>query len=361
MQNVSGGGAAAFAGRRILVTGHTGFKGSWLAAWLKALGAQVSGVALEPSGDPSLFAAAGIGAGLDSRLGDIRDAHFLADTFRDIRPEFVFHLAAQSLVRESYTDPVGTYATNVMGTVNLLEAVRGCNSVRGVLVVTSDKCYENREWLWGYRETDAMGGHDPYSASKGCTEIVAASYRRAFFQDAAAPLLATARAGNVIGGGDWATDRLLPDLMRGAAAGSTVRVRNPQAIRPWQHVLDGLGGYLLLAGRLLGGDRTCAEAWNFGPAEHDVVSVGRVVSQACAHWDAISVAYSEQRGDEPHEANVLRLDSGKARSRLGWRPVFELDEAIDRTVAWYRGYYTGQSSARRLLDSQIAEYQGRFE
>ena len=354
--------AEAFAGRRILVTGHTGFKGSWLVAWLKAMGANVSGLSLAPHDSTlNIFEKADIAAGIDSRIGDIRDADFVTDTVQDIQPEFIFHLAAQSLVRKSYTEPVATYATNVMGTVNLLESIRQCAIVKGVLVVTSDKCYENREWLWGYRESDAMGGHDPYSSSKGCAELVIAGYRRSFFFADGSALVASARAGNVIGGGDWAVDRLVPDMMRGAASGKPTSVRNPLATRPWQHVLDALGAYIKLAKHLMDGERAFAQAWNFGPTEHDVVSVGQVVERAKSQWDAITVEFPERMTDEPHEAGLLRLDSGKARSLLPWQPVFALNEAIDKTVSWYQQYYQQQATARQLMDSQIEEFRGRLQ
>ena len=351
-----------FAGRRILVTGHTGFKGSWLVAWLRAMGAKVSGVALDPAdGQLNLFEEGALAAGMDSRIGDIRYAEFVAGVLQDLQPEFIFHLAAQSLVRESYIDPVATYATNVMGTVHLLEAARHTRCTRGVLIVTSDKCYENHEWSWAYRETDAMGGHDPYSSSKACTELVTSAYRRSFFYEEGTALIASARAGNVIGGGDWAAHRLIPDLVRGAAERKATLVRNPQATRPWQHVLDGLGGYLVLAQCLMDGKREFADAWNFGPVEHDVVSVRQVAECAQAAWDAIKVQYPDKTGNEPHEANALRLDTGKARKLLRWRPVFGLDEAIDKTITWYRQYYQKESTARDLMNRQIEEYRSRFE
>ncbi len=351
-----------FAERRILVTGHTGFKGSWLVAWLQAMGAKVSGIALDPEkGQLNLFEEAALTTDMDSRIGDIRYAEFVKIVLQDLRPEFIFHLAAQSLVRESYIEPVATYATNVMGTVHLLEAARHVPSVRGVLVVTSDKCYENHEWPWAYRENDAMGGHDPYSSSKGCTELATSAYRRSFFHEEGTALIASARAGNVIGGGDWATHRLIPDLVRGAADRKSTVVRNPQATRPWQHVLDGLGGYLMLAHCLLDGRREFADAWNFGPVEHDVVSVRHVTERAQTAWDSIKVQYPDKTGDEPHEANELRLDTGKARSLLKWRPVFGLDEAIDKTITWYRQDYQKEATARDLMNRQIEEYRSRFE
>ncbi len=326
------------------------------------MGATVSGIALAPEdGELNLYDEAGIAEGIDSRIGDIRDADFLSETILDIQPEFIFHLAAQSLVRESYAEPVVTYATNVMGTVHLLEAIRRCKSVKGVVIVTSDKCYENREWSWGYRESDAMGGHDPYSSSKGCTELVTAAYRRSFFFENDSALVASARAGNVIGGGDWAVDRLIPDIMRGAASGTPTSVRNPQATRPWQHVLDALGGYLKLAKHLLDGERNFADSWNFGSAEHDVVSVGQVVERAKLQWNAINIVFPKKMGDEPHEAAILRLDSGKARTLLPWKPVFGLNEAIDKTVTWYQQYYQQQATARQLMDKQIEEFRRRFE
>lgn len=351
-----------FSGRRVLVTGHTGFKGGWLTAWLKSMDSVVSGIALAPEvGELNLFEEADIASGIDSRIGDIRDAEFVTNTVQEMKPDFVFHLAAQSLVRKSYTEPVATYATNVMGTVNLLEAVRYTGSIRGVLVVTSDKCYENHEWPRGYRESDAMGGHDPYSSSKGCTELVTAAYRRSFFFDEGSTLIASARAGNVIGGGDWAENRLIPDLVRGASQGVATQIRNPQATRPWQHVLDGLGGYLRLAQQIMNRERKFADAWNFGPAERDVVSVSRVVERARKSWDAICVRTPDKSGTEPHEANLLRLDTGKANRLLQWQPVFNLDEAIDKTISWYRQYYKQPSSARALIDGQIDEYRRRFE
>ncbi len=340
-------------GKRVLITGHTGFKGGWLALWLKSLGAEVSGYALAPDTHPSLFESVGLrGAGIDHRLGDIRDLAALRAAMKAIRPEVVFHLAAQSLVRRSYTEPAETYATNVMGTVNLLEAVRQEPSAHAVVVVTSDKCYENRERDEGYRESEPMGGRDPYSSSKGCAELVTAAYRASYFEKGAA--VASVRAGNVIGGGDWAPDRLIPDLCRAAKAKRAVRIRNPHAVRPWQHVLDPLAGYLQLAERLCTDGAKFAQAWNFGPADRDARPVSEVLDRVTKLWGD-GLRWEPDAGGHPHEAGLLRVDSTKARGELGWRPRLDLDQALQWTVDWYKADFAGKDMGE-FTAAQIAAY-----
>lgn len=339
-----------WAGKRVFVTGHTGFKGAWLCAWLEQMGAHVGGFALPPETEPSLCVLAGVEQRIDAVHGDIRDADAIAHAVARFVPEIVLHLAAQALVRRSYIDPVETFATNVMGTVNLLEATRRTSSVRAVVVVTSDKCYENQEWLWPYREDATLGGHDPYSASKACGELVVASWRRSF----PAAAVATARAGNVIGGGDWASDRLVPDCMRALQAGAAIELRNPAATRPWQHVLEPLSGYLLLAERLWKDGEFAAEAWNFGPPMEDVWPVAQVVDRIAAQWGN-NAGWVESAGVQPHEAGLLAVDAGKARARLGWRPLLRLHEALAWTADWYRRQHEGEAAAD-LLDEQIGRY-----
>lgn len=345
-------------GRRVLVTGHTGFKGSWLCLWLKELGAHVVGYALPPPTTPSLFDAARVSARMISVIADIRDCDRLSAAIAEHKPEIIFHLAAQSLVRASYDNPVETYSTNVMGTVHLLDAVRRIEGVRAVVNITSDKCYENREWVWGYRESDPMGGYDPYSNSKGCAELVTAAFRSSYFspkEHARHGLaLASARAGNVIGGGDWAKDRLIPDVLTAFAAGRPAVIRNPQAIRPWQHVLEPVHGYLLLAERLCSGGPGFAEAWNFGPSDDDARSVEWVVKQLAAAWGD-GARWAVDGGAHPHEAQYLKLDCSRARSRLGWRPRVQLPMALAATVEWYRLFGEGKDMAAVSLN-QIERY-----
>lgn len=344
-------------GKRVLVTGHTGFKGSWLSLWLQQLGAKVTGFALAPPSNPSLFERAEVGRGMHSMIGDVRDASALARAVQGAAPDIVIHMAAQSLVRTSYAQPVETYATNVMGTVHLLEAVRATPSVRAALVVTSDKCYANREWVWGYREDEAMGGHDPYSSSKGCAELVTAAYRSSFFAAEARVAVATARAGNVIGGGDWAKDRLVPDAMRGFASGVTVPVRHPDAVRPWQHVLEPLAGYLLLCERLFAGAEHAADAWNFGAEDGDSRPVSWIIARLASRWG--EGAHWETVAAPPlHEATLLRLDCSRSRHLLGWRSLLTLDETLDWIVEWHRGALADRST-RELTEAQIARYQSR--
>ncbi len=331
-----------FAERRVLVTGHTGFKGSWLAEWLLGLDAQVTGYALEPPTDPGLFQELGLDQRMHHHIGDVRDLQELTRVMTDARPEIVFHLAAQPIVRLSYDEPVMTYETNVMGTVNLLEAVRGCESARAVVIITSDKCYENRETGQSYREDDAMGGYDPYSSSKGCAELVTAAYRRSFFGDGTAVRVASARAGNVIGGGDWAPDRIVPDCVRALQANTPILVRNPDAVRPWQHVLEPLSGYLHLASRMWSGSNKYDGAWNFGPRPQAAVPVRDVVDAIIAAWDSGSWEQPPEAGAQPHEAHLLALDITKARDLLGWEPAYSAQQAFETTAAWYGARHAGE-------------------
>lgn len=347
----------AYAGRRVLITGHTGFKGGWLALWLHRLGAEVAGIALPPETSPSLFEAAAIHELVRHHVADIRDADDMVRIVREARPDIVFHLAAQALVRRSYREPLQTLASNVMGTASVLEAARDCDAVRAILVVTTDKCYENRGGPWGFRESDALGGHDPYSASKACAEIVTAAWRSAYWQQDAAPRVATARAGNVIGGGDWSEDRLIPDLVRAAEKGRTALIRNPHAVRPWQHVLEPLAGYLMLGAGLLAGERRLAQAWNFGPAFEDMRPVSALCDAVCP---ALGARWEVDAGLQPAEEAVLRLDSSKAMLELGWRPRWALDETLRRVAGWYHDYREGMD-ARALSLGQIEAYERAAE
>jgi CDP-glucose 4,6-dehydratase len=340
-----------YRGKRVLVTGHTGFKGSWLSLWLSALGANVIGVALRPETQLNHWELLGLNRIVDDRCLDIRHANEVAKVFQETQPDVVFHLAAQPLVRRSYRDPLETWTTNVMGTANVLEACRHTASVRAILAVTTDKCYENKEWAWGYREADRLGGHDPYSASKAGSELVAASYRSAFFHYIGAPLLATARAGNVIGGGDWSEDRLIPDLVRAVTAQESLEIRSPNATRPWQHVLESLSGYLLLGQKLLEGARNFDGAWNFGPDRSGNRTVADVLYRLQAHWPEMH--WHHKAAPQPHEANLLYLDSAKAHGQLGWQPVWNLDTTLEKTADWYR---TFQSSQTTISTQQLIQY-----
>jgi CDP-glucose 4,6-dehydratase len=326
-------------GRRVLVTGHTGFKGSWLSLWLAAVGAEVTGLAQGVPTEPSMFELTRLREHVRTVDADVRDADAVRRAVAEARPEIVLHLAAQPLVRLSFREPRETFETNVMGTVNVLEAVRLVPGVRAVVNVTSDKCYENREWEWAYREDEPMGGHDPYSSSKGASELVTSAYRRSFFSDPDGPRLASARAGNVIGGGDWGEDRLIPDLMRAALAGERVEIRNPAATRPWQHVLNPLSGYLALAERLCE-DGTAATAWNFGPAEADARAVGWIVERIAALWPG-GLHWEHDAAEHPHEAHYLKVDSSRARSRLGWSPRWGLERTLESIVDWYAALRSG--------------------
>jgi CDP-glucose 4,6-dehydratase len=327
-------------GRRVLLTGHTGFKGSWLSLWLQSLGAEVVGLSVDVPTEPSLHRLAGLDASMEGISADIRDFDALRGALARSRPDVVIHMAAQSLVRRSFAQPRETYETNVMGTVNLFEAVRLGGGVRVLVNVTSDKCYENREWEWGYREQEPMGGHDPYSNSKGCAELITAAYRRSFFEASdEGPRLASARAGNVIGGGDWSEDRLIPDLMRAVMAGEKLMLRNPAAVRPWQHVLNPLSGYLILA-QALWDDAAYADGWNFGPSDEEAQRVDWIVERVADRWPS-EVRWERDSRPQSHEAQHLKLDSARARSRLGWRPRWQLPECIDALVEWYAAYADG--------------------
>ena len=341
-------------GKKVLVTGHTGFKGSWLCLWLQSLGAEVTGYALAPPSNPSLFEEAKVAQGMVSLHGDIRDPEQMNRAMTRFQPEVVIHMAAQSLVRHSYQNPVETYATNVMGTVNVLEAVRQTASVRAAVIVTSDKCYENREWVWGYRENEAMGGYDPYSNSKGCAELVTSAYRQSFFRDGSAAV-ASARAGNVIGGGDWAADRLVPDMVRAVADRRPVSIRNPHAIRPWQHVLEPLSGYLLLAQKLYEDGTAYAEGWNFGPREDDARPVQWIADQFTGLWGE-GASWVLDGAEHPHEAHYLKLDCSKARMRLDWQPKWSLETSLRKIVAWQKAHLRNQDMRTFTLE-QILEFQ----
>ncbi len=349
--------ADAFRNRRVLVTGHTGFKGAWLSQWLLDLGAEVHGLALAPDTTPSLFTVLGLERSLAShRLCDVRDAAAVHAAVAAIRPEIVLHLAAQPLVRLSYRQPAATWATNVQGTVHVLEALRAVGGVRACVVVTSDKCYENREQVWGYRENEAMGGHDPYSSSKGAAELAVTSWRRSFFHDPAGLRLASGRAGNVIGGGDWSADRIVVDFVTAIAAGRSLSLRNPNATRPWQHVLEPLSGYLWLAARLLADDGArLAEGWNFGPADASVTTVRDLAERLVAAWGQGRVEIPGNAG-QPHEAGLLKLDVSKAAAQLGWRGVWDVQRTVAETVAWYKAHHQRSADLRDLTRSQIATY-----
>lgn len=345
-----------WAGRRVFITGHTGFKGAWLALWLTELGAEVTGLALAPE-EPSLFSQIGLASLVTHIEGDIRDAALVDRVIAAARPEVMFHMAAQPLVRLSYEEPRETFATNVQGTAHVLDACRRVEGLKAIVAVTSDKCYENREWVWPYRETDPLGGHDPYSARKAAAEIVIASYRNSFFHDPAGALLASVRAGNVIGGGDWAKDRLVPDIVRAVAADQPVLIRSPGAVRPWQHVFEALGGYLLIAQRLMAGDRAIATAWNFGPAPTDTRPVSWIVERMIARWQRGTYQLTDNSGK--HEANLLKLDCSKAHAELGWRPSFDLATTIDRIIDWHQALEDGKDPLATSR-SQLSDYHARM-
>lgn len=338
-------------GRRVFLTGHTGFKGSWLALWLSQMGAQVTGFAL-PAESPSLFEQARIGELVEHVEGDIRDLAAVEAAMTAARPQTVFHLAAQPLVRLSYACPVETYATNVQGTVHVLDACRRMPELEAIVCITSDKCYENREWVWPYRESDPMGGHDPYSSSKGAAELVVSAYRRSFFQQTCR--LASVRAGNVIGGGDWAADRLLPDIIRALIGGELPLIRSPASVRPWQHVLEALSGYLMIAERLAQGHDWAAAGWNFGPADSDTRPVSWIVERMTSEWGAPGWTCA-QGAEQLHEARMLKLDCAKARSELGWRPTLSLERALDLIVKWHQ-HVAKDGDARSISLSQLEDY-----
>jgi len=349
---------AFYKGKKVFITGHTGFKGSWLCLWLHSLGAKVIGYALNPPTDPSLFKLCRIDELVQSTIADIRDGVSLTNAMLAAKPEIVIHMAAQPLVRDSYKIPVETYATNVMGTVNLFEAIRHCKTVKAVINVTTDKCYENKEWVWGYRENEPLGGYDPYSNSKACSELVTAAYRSSYFhpKDHAAHGVgvASARAGNVIGGGDWASDRLVPDCIRAILKAEKVIIRNPEAIRPWQHVLEPLGGYLMLAQSLYEDGARYSEAWNFGPDDSDAKTVEWLVQELCAKWGN-NASYALDTGKHPHEAHYLKLDCSKAKAVLGWRPLWNIEKAIDSIITWTKAY-AGRRDVASACMEQITAY-----
>lgn len=343
-------------GRRVFLTGHTGFKGTWLTHWLTAMDAKVIGYALAPDRRPNLFEMSNAEARLAGHhVADIRDLATLTAAMKDAKPDLVIHMAAQPLVRRSYTQPTETWAVNVMGTVHVLEASRACDSVAAILAVTTDKCYENKGWVWGYREIDALGGYDPYSASKAASELVVQSHRKAFL-DANGLLLASGRAGNVIGGGDWSEDRLIPDAARAVAAGQTLKIRSPLATRPWQHVLDCLSGYLVLSQALLAGDGTRATAYNFGPSPTGNIAVGDLVKRLQVYWPELKFQFDVAVPTSSHEAAVLYLDSAKAATELNWTPRWDIDGALLMTAAWYRAILSDPTSAAAKTEAQIADY-----
>lgn len=357
------GFGGAYAGRKVLLTGQTGFKGGWLALWLERLGAEVRGVALPPETDPALYHCAGVEHRIDSRFADINDARALDEAVADFRPDLIIHMAAQAIVRDGYDCPVGTFTTNVVGTANVLEIARRTPMLAGAIIVTSDKCYENREWDWGYRENDPLGGHDPYSASKACTEMVAQSYRLSFFHDPAGPQIASVRAGNVIGGGDWSRHRLIPDIVRATAGRRETVIRSPDSVRPWQHVLEPLAGYLTIGARMLTGrGADIAGAWNFGPDAEATQPVGKVCELFAQAWGgAAAPRFAYQRDPNAvHEAGLLRLDSTKARIGLGWRPYLDLGQALGLTADWYRAHAEGADMVRLSL-TQIAQYEAMLD
>jgi len=346
-------------GRRVFITGHTGFKGSWLSFWLAELGADVKGFSLVPDVSPNLYDTLSLGNRIESVFGDIRNLDHLKRELAEFKPEVVFHMAAQAIVRTSYDDPIETFETNVIGTVNLLESVKFVKSIKAVISVTSDKCYENREWDWKYRESDPMGGWDPYSASKGCAELVTASFRRSYFQngnsDSIKTGIATARAGNVIGGGDWSKDRLIPDIMRSFSKQEPVVIRNPAAVRPWQYILDLLHGYMVLAEKLYKDPKRYSEAWNFGPSESDERSVEFILNKMIETWGE-GASWKLDKGVNPHEASYLKLDSSKSRMNLGWNTKVTLPSALESLTSWYKNYFYG-ADITEFTKSQIREFE----
>lgn len=330
--------ASFWQGKRVFITGHTGFKGSWLSLWLRSMGAVVKGYALNPPTQPSLYETANIGTLIDSEIGDIRDLAQITASMTMFNPDIVLHLAAQPLVRLSYQQPVETYSTNVMGTVHVLEAARQCSNLKAIVNVTTDKCYENKEWVWGYREDEPMGGYDPYSSSKGCAELVTSAYRRSFLAEQGIGL-ASARAGNVIGGGDWADDRLIPDILRAFEQNKPVIIRNPASTRPWQNVLEPLSGYLVLAQALYDNPSGYAEGWNFGPKEEDAQPVSWILDKMTQHWQG--AAWQLDTNAQPHEAGYLKLDISKAKTRLNWQPTWSLANTLEKIVQWHQAWLNG--------------------
>ncbi|MEA3434998.1 MAG: CDP-glucose 4,6-dehydratase [Thermodesulfobacteriota bacterium] len=350
--------------RKVLITGHTGFKGSWLSLWLTELGAKVIGYSLEPPTKPNLFEAINLKDTIIHIIGDVRDEEYLTTVFEENQPEFVFHMAAQPLVRLSYKVPKLTYETNVMGTVNVLEAVRKTDSVGVCVVITSDKCYENREWVYGYRETDPMGGYDPYSSSKGCAELVTAAYRKSFFNpedygEKHGVALSSVRAGNVIGGGDWGDDRIIPDAISALSQKKTVVIRNPLATRPWQYILEPLTGYLLLGALMHRGGARYNGAWNFGPNDESITTVEELIKLVIERWG--NGNYTIDTSNHPHEAGLLKLDTSKVRALLGWKPIYDIYDVVDKTIIWYKNFYEGmeEKELHKLMVEEIWEYVNR--
>jgi CDP-glucose 4,6-dehydratase len=351
--------------RRVLITGHTGFKGSWLSLWLAELEAKVIGYSLEPPTEPNLFEAINLKDKITHIIGDVRDEKHLIAIFEKYQPEFVFHMAAQPLVRLSYKDPKLTYETNVIGTVNVLEAVRKTESIRVCIIVTSDKCYENREWVYGYRETDPIGGYDPYSSSKGCAELVTSAYMRSFFNPEGYEknhnvALSSVRAGNVIGGGDWGEDRIIPDCVRALSQKNGIVVRNPQATRPWQYVLEPLSGYLLLGALMYEGGTKYSSAWNFGPNDASIITVEELVKLVIKYWN--SGSYTTDTSNQPHEAGILKLDASKAQALLGWTPIYDVYKAVEKTINWYKNFYNcmRKEELYEFTVKEILEYVNRM-
>jgi CDP-glucose 4,6-dehydratase len=340
--------------KRIFLTGHTGFKGSWMSLWLQSMGATVKGYSLEPNTIPNLFTAASVGNAMDSEIGDIRNLEQISKSMFDFNPDILIHMAAQPLVRLSYQEPVDTYTTNVIGTVNVLEAARKCENLKAIVSVTTDKCYENKDWDWGYRESEPMGGHDPYSSSKGCAELVTSAYRRSFFNGKDTASLATARAGNVIGGGDWSDDRLIPDILKAFENSEPVVIRNPLSTRPWQHVLEPLSGYLVLAQELFLNGDNFAEGWNFGPKDEGCKSVDWILDKMVFNWGA-SASWELDKDNNPHEARFLKLDCSKAANRLKWQPKWELQETLRMIVDWHQKYLKGKDLKEECL-KEIKKY-----
>ena len=341
-------------GKRVFITGHTGFKGSWLSLWLQQMGAEVKGFSLTPPTSPSLFVEAKVTQQMQSEIGDIRDFSKLSESIRTFNPDILLHLAAQPLVRLSYKEPIETYSTNVMGTVNVLEASRYASHLKAIVVITTDKCYENREWEWGYRENEPMGGHDPYSNSKGCAELVVSAYQRSFFHTPDTAAVASARAGNVIGGGDWAEDRLIPDILRAFEKQQSVIIRNPLSTRPWQHVLEPLSGYLVLAQRLWQDGKAFAEGWNFGPKDDDCQPVQWILDKMVHFWGD-GAHYQIDKSEQPHEANFLKLDCSKAAMRLKWHPKWRLEQTLEQIVHWHRAWLEGADMQAKCLQ-EIEKY-----
>jgi len=342
-------------GKKVFITGHTGFKGSWLSLWLQDMGAVVKGYALEPNTNPNLFTQANVAKNMDSEIGDITDLNHISESMKAFDPEVLIHMAAQPLVRLSYKDPVLTYATNVMGTVNVLEAARRCTNLKAIVSVTTDKCYENKEWAWGYRENEPMGGHDPYSSSKGCAELVTAAYRKSFFNENNTAFLASARAGNVIGGGDWAEDRLIPDILRAFEKNEPVIVRNPMSTRPWQHVLEPLSGYLVLAQHLFDEGSSYAEGWNFGPKDEDCKPVSWILDTMVDIWGN-GAKWELDKNNNPHEAGFLKLDCSKAAIHLNWSPKWNLENTLESIINWHQNYLSQKNIQEQCL-FEITKYQ----